>query len=117
MREARAIERPGQEFLPGALDGSRFQLGYDRSDFRPSPSNTSRRSRLDPRIREERWIVAPPLSPAVRDGVSPLAPAAVCVERRDAASRLHHSPVSELLTIRFREPPGSIFSSVPGGCL
>ena len=43
----------------------------------------------------------------------PQTPAAVCVERRDAASLPHHSPVSTLLTIRFREPPGSIFSSGP----
>jgi len=117
LRLNEAIERLRQELLSQALDGSRFRLCYDQSDLRPLPSNTFRRSRLDQQIREERRLAAPPPSPAVRDGVSPQTPAAVCVERRDAASLPHHSPVSERLTIRFREPPGSIFSSGPGGCL
>jgi hypothetical protein len=101
-----AIERLRQEFLSQALDGSLFRLCYDQSDLRPLPSNTFRRSQLDQQIREERRLAAPPLSPAVRDGVFPQTPAAVCVERRDVASPPHHSPVSKLRQFAFVNRPG-----------
>lgn len=114
---ASASGRPRQESFPRTPDGWRFRRCYSQSDFRPLPSNTFQYSPVDQQTRETYWFPAPLPSSAALGDVSPQAPAAVCVERRDAALLLHHSPVPELLTIRFREPPGWIFSSGPDGCL
>ena len=91
---ARVIERSRQEFLPRSLDDLRSSV------VKIGPTSGCR-------LRIPFGVL----------GLLSSFRAAVCVERRDAASRPHHSPVSERLTIRFRGPPRWIFFSGLGSCL